>query len=395
MGLVLLLPGSMTPEYIDGGYLLKLLVRRGRDQQGLCFISSDAFSGIFQIKFNGSTAFIDVRSSEKVPSGTLIVDSRISDLLGLEEDIEVTLDPVTDTIPVCNEIHLGVVSIKGLDNEKVARAMSKRIDDFHEYLDDLILHEGQDFTIDELGINLRVISVDPKDSTTRATQISWENLSKIHLAPMGTSPYNLCILIETGAAIQISDVKSPDGTITRHQAIHNSIQTLERQLPIGLDVLFSGIAFSDDVVFFQTFDSETGDKTEVSSLHSPNLLRAYTEWADEIASQNENSPSNPGEALRQGLTIAKTLFDQNQRQTAVLLFSSGIYSSGQNPVKIARTESVSENVVLFSISVGSDSVTDIMEAIAEEGGGAFIHLDREEKIDTIIDSIERRLFSKR
>ena len=73
-----------------------------------------------------------------------------------------------------------------------------------------------------------------------------------------------------------------------------------------------------------------------------------------------------------------------------------MYSAGQNPVKITRTESGHpDSVMVFTISVGLDSIKDIMEAIAEEGGGVFIHLDEEEKTETIVDSIEKWLFSKR
>jgi hypothetical protein len=345
--------------------------------------------------FNGETIYVDVRSSEKVPNGVVILDSRISDILGVVEESEVSLDPVSDKFPTCSEIHLGVVSTRGLDNEKVARAMSKRMDDFREHLDGLILFEGQDFMITDFGITLHVLSLDPQDSTTSAAQISWENLLKIHLAPMVSHPFNLCILVEAAAATQIEDVNSSDGHISRHQAIRKAIMNLEMQFSVAQNVLFSGIAFSEEVVFFKTFDSETGEESEISTLHSPSLLRAYGEWIEETVSQNQNAPSNPGEALKRGLAIAKTLTDTNGLQTAVLLFSSGVHSAGQNPVKIARTESDSENIVVFAISVGSDSVADIMEAIAKEGGGAFIHLDREEKTETIIESIEKWLFSKR
>ena len=356
---------------------MKLRVRKGRNQQGLCFVSSDTPSGIFRMRFNGMTAYVDVRKSEKVPSGIVILDSRISDNLGIVEESEVIFDPVSENLPPCNEIHLGVVSTRGLDNEKVARAMSKRIDDFREHLDGLILFEGQEFMISDFGINLQILFLDPKDAGINAAQISWEQLLKIHLAPMGTHPFNLCILVETAAATQNTDVKSSDGSVSRNQAIRKAIENLEQQLPIGQGALFSGIAFSEEVVYFKTFDSQTGEETEVSTLNSPSLLRAYSEWVDEKASQNENSPSNPGEALKRGLATAKTLTDRNGFQTAVLLFSSGVYSAGQNPVKITRTESSPESVMVFAISVGSDSIIDIMEAIAEEGGGAFIHLDEE------------------
>ena len=47
------------------------------------------------------------------------------------------------------------------------------------------------------------------------------------------------------------------------------------------------------------------------------------------------------------------------------------------------------------MSMGIDSEVDIMEAIAEEGNGAFIHIDNIEKSDTIVGTIDRWLHSKR
>jgi hypothetical protein len=212
---------------------------------------------------------------------------------------------------------------------------------------------------------------------------------------MDSRPFNLCILVETAAATQIVDVESEDGKISRLQSIVQAISTLEKNLTLNKDVLFSGFAFSDEIVIFRTFDSQTGEETGVSSLHSPSLLRAYSDWVSKFASENEKSPSNPGEALKQGLAIASSLSGTNGLQTAVLFFSSGVYSSGKNPVKIARTIGGPEEVVIFAVSVGSDSVTDIMEAVAEESGGAYIHLDSDEKTQTIVETIEKTLFSKR
>ncbi|MHA1951502.1 MAG: hypothetical protein ACXAAO_03265 [Candidatus Thorarchaeota archaeon] len=375
---------------------MSLRARIGRNQQGLCFVSKDMPSGSFKLNRNGSSMIIEVRTSEKVPTGTLIVDSRVSEMLGVTEGREVSLVPISSQLPTCEKIQLGVVSKRGLENEKVAQAMSKRIDDFREHMEGLIFYEGQKLTVSDLGIELHILSLEPKDSTTSAAKISWKQLLKIHLAPVVSHPYNLCILVETAAATQIVDIKSDDRQVSRHQAIMSSLRNFESQYTgFSGGVLFSGIAFADEVLSFTTFDPQTGEESEVSTLHSSSLLKAFGEWTDDIASQKMNAPSNPGEALIRGLASAKTLSEKNNLQTALVLFSTGVYSAGQNPVKIARTESGINDVVIFALSLGSDSGTDIMQAIAEEGDGLFIHLDHEEKTETIIDTIERCLFRKR
>lgn len=136
----------------------------------------------------------------------------------------------------------------------------------------------------------------------------------------------------------------------------SSLKNFESQYTgFSSGVLFSGIAFADEVFSFTTFDPQTGEESEVSTLHSSSLLKAFGEWIDDIASQNMNAPSNPGEALIRGLASAKTLSERNNLQTVVVLFSTGVYSAGQNPVKIARTESGINDVALFALSLGSDS----------------------------------------
>ncbi len=387
---------SITLECIEGGCLLNLSARRGRNQQGICFFSLDDLPGIFKLEYRGKIAYADVKSSEKVPKGTIILDSRVSAGLDVDEESEITLEPISSEIQTCNEIRLGVVSTRGLDNQKVAHAMSRRIDDFQEFLDGLILYEGQELPISKLGINLHILSMGPDDSTSSVARISWKQLLKIHLVSMDSHPSNLCIIVEIAAATQIVDVDSGDQRISRHLAILSSLRKIEEEFEgFSKESLFSGIAFSNEVFPFNTFDTQTGEETEVTYLHSASLIGAFREWIDRIASDNLTLPSNPGEALKRGLATAQLLSDSNNMDTAVLFFSSGISSAGQNPVKITRTQGSYENVAVFAMSMGIDSEVDIMKAIAEEGNGAFIHIDNIEKSETIGGTIDRWLLSKR
>ncbi|MFW9794710.1 MAG: hypothetical protein ACFFEE_10435, partial [Candidatus Thorarchaeota archaeon] len=233
---------------------MNLQAIRGRNQQGFCFVSSDVSPGIYHVEHQGRTMYAEVRFSEKVPNGTIIIDSRVSDILRVVDRSEILLKPLSSVVPTCNEIRLGVVSTKDLDNEKVAHAMSKRIDDFQKYLDGLILHQDLELPISELGINLHILSMKPIDSTTKSARISWEELLKINLVSIDSNPCNLCILVETAAATQITDVDSFDQKITRHEAILSSLDRIEGQFSgFGQNVLFSGVAFSNEVFSFITF----------------------------------------------------------------------------------------------------------------------------------------------
>lgn len=370
--------------------------RRGLDQQGFCFVAPDSPSGVFKLVYQGNMVYAETRPSKKVPENTIIVDLRLSDSLQLDDGGDVLVEPVPGEIPTCTEIRLSVGSIKGLNSEKVAKAMEKRIDDFQKYLDDLILYAGQALTISELGVQLHILSVGPEHSSTKSARISWKNLLKINLVPAETQFCNLCIIAEVAAATQIADVVYDREMVSRHQAILSALQRIEDDFNgFSHDAVFSGIAFSDDISQFKTFDPQTGSEIEITSLHSPSLIRAFREWFDGLIGENLKLPSNPGKALSVGLERARSLSESNNLPTVVLFFSSGIYSTGQNPVKISRTQGSTVDVMILALSVGVDSVLDIMEAIAKEGNGVFIHLDNIEKTASIVPSIDRMLLDRR
>ena len=104
-------------------------------------------------------------------------------------------------------------------------------------------------------------------------------------------------------------------------------------------------------------------------------------------SEFSQKPSNPGLALNKGLDAASLLNEVNGLVTIVVFFSSGVYSAGQNPVKITRQAMANRPVKILCVSVGENSATDIMEAVAKEGNGFVIQLDSVQKTSSIADAI--------
>ena len=206
-------------------------------------------------------------------------------------------------------------------------------------------------------------------------------------------PSNLCIIAEVAAATQIADVRiSADAGnahyISRHKAILQTLGSIEKKFSVyGSDAQFTGLVFSDEVLPFITFDSQTGEEAETTSLHSSSLIRAFKKWIDSTVDEFSNRPSNPGAALKQGLEKAQSMSKSNGLPTTIVFFSSGVYSTGQNPVKVTRTNLGTKIVRVLSISVGEDSATDIMEAIAKEGNGISIHMNNDDRMDSILDAI--------
>jgi hypothetical protein len=309
-------------------------------------------------------------------------------MLDCSEDDEVYLEVLSDTIPICTEIHLDIISKRDLQNHTIADAISKRIDDFQEHFDGLILQSGTEFEIAELGISFVVRALNPTDPSSNAARISWKNLVKIHLGALESKPSNVCFIVEIAAATQIADVRIDSDVMTRHQAILHALTIIEERFSgYRTDAEFSGIVFSDELQPFITFDSQTGEETETTYLDSSSIFGAFRRWVDTNLEEFSKKPSNPGAALMKGLEMAQSMNERNGLSTIIVFFSSGVYSAGQNPVKVTRTNFGEQSVRILSISMGEDSAKDIMEAIANEGNGSSFIIDSDDQIVSVVDAI--------
>ncbi|MGY5858748.1 MAG: hypothetical protein RTU63_05225 [Candidatus Thorarchaeota archaeon] len=378
----------MKLEFTDGGLFVNLKAKQGRNQKGLCFVSEEESAlneGVYKITSNGKTLLADIRTSASVPNDMIILDQRIFQWLSCRDEEELTLEEITSKIPSCTEIRLLLSSTRNLDNRTIADAISKRVNDLHDDFDGLILQTGQSFQIDRLGIRFSVKSLSPKDPSNHAARISWTALEKIHLDPIeSVKPFNVVCIFEIGAAAQIFDVGKDGNKIPRYEAAIEAIkQVSEIYLDSGTKAQFSGYAYSDEIIPFTMFDPQTGKPIEQSSIHSATLFIGFTEWIESLIPNHKGRPSNPGEALQTGLDSAKR-FESNSMPTIILFLSSGVHTSGPNPVKIAK--SYDDQPILCFVP-GKNSNHDVMDAIAETSHGKAIIVTEFEDIENIIDAL--------
>ncbi len=381
---------------IDGGLLLILRAKQGRNQQGLCFVPSEVFDSIIKVcelQTESKSLLVDIRCSDKVPEGAIILDSRIYQILACDDEEEISVIGKNEEIPTCIELHLGVVSKRSVRNDQLAQAISKRIDDFKDYFEGLIFRQGQRINIDDLGISFELRSLSPISSVSGSARIHWKKLLKIHLDVIESKASNFYFIVEVAAATQIADVKAfgDDGGsyhITRHQAILESLDSIEKHFDVqSSNAWFSGILFSDEVCPYITYDSQTGEETEITPLYSPSLMKAFRNWLGQSVNEHKNKPSNIGAALRYASDMVQLLNEKNGLPSIIILFSSGIFSTGKNPVKVAQMVLSGLPVKILCISVGEDSTTDIMEAIAKHTDGTMIHLNRTDRTSLIVDTL--------
>ena len=170
----------------------------------------------------------------------------------------------------------------------------------------------------------------------------------------------------------------------RYKASLDAITYLSEVYPItNAKAQFRGLAYSDEIELFTTFNSQTGNPVEVSSIDSSSLFLRFSKWIESLIPDQKSQPSSPGEALDLGLLRAKDI--SNSLPTLILFFSSGIHTSGPNPVKIVKSHGDISPILCFV--PGKKSNHDLMEAIAEISHGKTIIVEQSDDIKKITDAI--------
>jgi hypothetical protein len=368
---------------------MRLQVKRGRNQKGICYLSS-SHSGfdraVCKVKTENSECLVDIRANERVPVNTLILDLRIFDILGLREDDEVVLDVVDFAPAALSEITLRLRSERGLDNSKVAEAISKRVNDLQDDFDGLIVGAGELIPISRLELVFEVAEVLPQSPS----RIVWNKLGRIRLLPAAVRrSKNLVCVTEVGGATQVVDALAPDGSkIPRCSLILDALGAMEGSLVSGSEqAYFSGVAFSDEVQIFETYDSETGAPTDIAGLESKSVIKAYREWVEDTLEEHRRSPSDLGDAVSDSIELAERIRNMNDLPTAIVVFSSGIFSAGPNPVKSIRRAQGLKETGIFLLQVGTTGETAILEAMAGVVGGFHLQVASSSDIRGVIDRI--------
>ena len=63
-------------------------------------------------------------------------------------------------------------------------------------------------------------------------------------------------------------------------------------------------------------------------------------------------------------------------------------------MKVTRKKLGDLAIRILCVSVGEDSATDIMDAIAKEGNGLSIHMSTTDKTDLVVDAINAMISGK-
>lgn len=334
-----------------------------------------------KLRYQGREVYADIRTSERVDSGSIIIDSRIFDELACKAQCEIILAAFPEEIPNCNEISLLVDFLDGAENAKALDTFSNRIEDLKDYLDGLILKVGQRIEIINLGLRLVVDDMKPFDPNLQISRVIWKNLLKVNLNALDDVPscFNMCFTIDVGASSMIEDIGIDDASIrrTRLEVGLNVIEEFlssSRECP---DALVTAVAFADS-----PYKMEFGEGG-LLRLNSESYQQIH-DWVSARNGDHRDEPSNPGEALEFSLDLASELNAQNGLPTLILLISGGAFTSGRNPVGVARVIAASNGISVSCVSLGIKSDLDLMEAIADAGNGRLIHIGHFKDVKSVI-----------
>ena len=376
---------------------MKLKAVRGKNQFGYSFISDPKFvstSDTIAISHGTRVVYSIVRVSQNVPLEDIIIDYRLFDELGCNEKEDVDITPVSENIPMCGTITLSLASTIGLDNERVAEAVSKRIEDLKPHLDGLILRKGQIIRLTDLNLKFIVNHIDPSADFDRIARISWNNLLRININPIKSSQcYNLILVLDLGTIFDSSEFLF-DGHHVEHEfprlkVLTQIVRTLIENLTHCKEKsMFSSIAYSSRFTMFQTYDKTTGAQMNYNYFDAYSLIDAHETWLLQQLKTEIDAALNPGNALKKALELANEIHDKNNLSTIICLCSDGEYSSGQNPVKLARLGTEPE-IGVFCIALGDEVDIEFLTAIAKAGGGDMISIRSSEDIAQISQVLNR------
>ncbi|TFF92156.1 hypothetical protein EU545_01875, partial [Candidatus Thorarchaeota archaeon] len=311
---------------------MQVRAKRGLNQKGICYLNSK-YSGldgqVCRLSSGVNGCLADIRLNENVSSDMIVLDLRVFAVLGVQEGDAITVAGADLSVKPASEIALSVSSTQGIDSAKVADAISKRVQDLREDFDGIILQEGDSIQVDRLGLGFSVTEIRPESPG----RITWSRLDNIRLIPRGeddAGPMNLVCAFEVGGAAHIKDANKDEGfSQPRYQMWFHFLSGLSHMQGVfGRGGEFAGLAFSDDVHFLETFDSETGRPRETARLDSASVITAYEEWIRGLLDEKQRSPSDLGDAVSDSIAIAEGLVETNNLPVVVVVFSSGVFSVG-------------------------------------------------------------------
>ncbi len=373
---------------------MKVQCKNGRNQRGISFVKSipNGFEeGPVFVEFNGKHAITTLKQSDRVPPDIIILDNSIQQRIGCSDDSLVSLSIVDGDIVNCREAVLSVVSTKGIDSQDIAEALSQRIRDLKPLLDGLILREGDVLEFDSLGIKLVIDSLVPKSK--HFAKIKWSELQRVELVPAiakSKRKINLFTLVD------VSIIKKAKSEGSIENPVENWICDLTGKIIRFLHSeqeysLFASAIYSSEPVFFETYSTDTGEKTILTQISDSSIIAAYENWLHTKSDEISIGPANPGRALVAAIEYTNLMCEENGYDVLMILISNGAYSSGPNPIKLLKESDLCGFVSFWCISLGDNVDSPLLDGIGAVMNGSVTRASTDSETNEIVTSIFSKL----
>ncbi len=358
---------------------MKLQAIRGRNQRGISYVSDSIGlpPGTVRLSIGQRSVLSTLKENQRVSTDQIVLDMRHYDYLLQNSQDEIQVEIFEDKLPICTELVLSVSSKRTLDAKRIIEAFSQKIEDLEPYLDGLILETGKEFFLEDLGVLVTPLSLKPISQAHNASKVMWKRVMKIYLkADDEIRSFNVIAILELGASSWKDDIAIP-GTELHHPRyeVSKRILRLLAQNLSNNEVHFASVAYSKDVSLLA--------EDEISSL-SVDTVERLDEWINKRLEDHKGNASNLGFALETGIEQASKM-STSHCPTFIILFSSGTYSIGVNPIPIVRNLlSGTEGIFLACLGIGKGIDLSLLEAIAQERKGIFLRIDEMSQVDQVI-----------
>jgi hypothetical protein len=368
---------------------LHLTPIRGHNQRGFAFVGSGetlTSSRVYKVSFRNRALFCDLKQSDRVPRGVVVLDSRMFDELGCAASEPVELAPVKMAIPECRDLVLSFEVTRGADATGVPELVSTKGERLKGYIDSLIVTPGQSLSLPELGIRLVVNRASPLSDEGRLCRIVWRLLTNVAVSPItSASGFNLVCLLEfTMRGMSPSGDKKDSSSESVLQLVAELIRLVSEA---EKKLLFAVVTYSTDTSSFVTFNPITGQEENLSEATSDTDIRVLTTWLEQQAPRHLGKPIRPAVGLEKAVSLAKEASARNGMHSAIVLFTRGTYSAGGNPVAVATRSSSDGSWGVFCVPLPGSRDLELIRAIAEAGGGTMLELSRREDMHILMEAI--------
>ncbi|MFB0561748.1 MAG: VWA domain-containing protein [Candidatus Lokiarchaeia archaeon] len=361
----------------------------------------------FEDPLSGTWGVALARPDIDTPVGEIVMEPSLCEACGLDEDFEVTVSKFIGKPQKIIKIVFGVEALSGSSEDAIQGVVEAK-EKFQEFLDHRVVFKDWVLKWPQKEINIHISSTEPSLSGKQIGVINFSELQDYEIKPWRTAvPFNAILLIDVSRSMLTEDM-----TVTNITPAVEAIKTLGAEIPELKEFLdqfkegekvkrASGAVFAALLYLVEKVGRGYGEKIAVIT---------YSETADPLTflmTGGKKLPYfHPGKSKMSGVSqLGRLIIDRLNKVSSSHTNMSGALTEASNMIKLWEKETPQEkkpsmivllsdgypdfweegppvemahkyfaernDVVIFTVGIGSEVQDRIMEAIAKAGRGVF------------------------